>query len=237
MENSFRNALQNALTETGRSLRSVAIAANVSYDQLKSLIQGKAKTTNVDDAVKVAAVFGVQVEDFLNGCYTPKFKPTIAVAGRVGAGARVELVDAYAKGDGLDQIPCPPQLNPTGIVAVEVEGNSMEPAYEEGDILFYSRDTLGVPSDAIGKRCIIEDADGFAWIKLLRRREGQPDGLFDLLSFHTDAPPMYDVAVTWAAPVKMHLPRAIAQADLLLFDKDGNITPIEVKSCAHKSHD
>ncbi|WP_417255341.1 S24 family peptidase [Celeribacter halophilus] len=207
MENSFREALQNALTETGRSLRSVAIAADVSYDQLKSLIQGKAKTTNVDDAVKVAAAFGVQIEDFLNGNFTPDTTSAIAVAGRVGAGATVELSDPYPKGDGLYHVACPPQISPTNIVAVEVQGNSMEPAYEEGDILFYSRDALGVPADAIGKRCIVEDSEGRVWVKLLRRREGQPEGLFDLISFHADAPPMYDATVKWAAPVKMHLGR------------------------------
>ncbi|SEL41311.1 hypothetical protein SAMN04488032_12711 [Pacificibacter marinus] len=83
----------------------------------------------------------------------------------------------------------------------------MEPAYESGDILFYSRDALGVPIEAIGRRCVVEDASGMAWVKLLRRRDGQPDGLFDLISFHADTPPMYDVTIKWAAPIKMHLGR------------------------------
>ncbi|WP_417245978.1 S24 family peptidase [Celeribacter sp.] len=211
MTTTFKKALEKALEETGRSLRSVAIAADVSYEQLKNLKQGKAKRTNVDDAVKVAAAFGVQIEDFLNGNFTPDTTSAIAVAGRVGAGATVELSDPYPKGDGLYHVACPPQISPTNIVAVEVQGNSMEPAYEEGDILFYSRDALGVPADAIGKRCIVEDSEGRVWVKLLRRREGQPEGLFDLISFHADAPPMYDVAVKWAAPVKMHLGRDLIQ--------------------------
>lgn len=211
MTTTFKKALEKALEETGRSLRSVAIAADVSYEQLKNLKQGKAKRTNVDDAVKVAAAFGVQIEDFLNGNFTPDTTSAIAVAGRVGAGATVDLSDPYPKGDGLYHVACPPQISPTNIVAVEVQGNSMEPAYEEGDILFYSRDALGVPADAIGKRCIVEDSEGRVWVKLLRRREGQPEGLFDLISFHADAPPMYDVAVKWAAPVKMHLGRDLIQ--------------------------
>ena len=205
METSFRTALQHALEQTGRSLRSVAMSAGVSYEQLKNLRQGKAKSTNVDDAVKIAAAFGVQVEDFLSGNLTPDTSQSIAVAGRVGAGAKVQLEDPYPKGDGLYHVACPPQISPSGIVAVEVEGNSMEPAYEAGDILFYSRDVIGVPSEAIGKRCIVEDADGMVWVKLLRRRDGQPEGLFDLISFHADTPPMYDMKVKWAAPVRMHL--------------------------------
>lgn len=133
--------------------------------------------------------------------------PTLAIVGQVGAGAKIQLSDPYPKGEGIYRITCPPQIDPHGIVAVEVTGNSMEPAYESGDILFYSRDALGVPIEAIGRRCVVEDASGMAWVKLLRRRDGQPDGLFDLISFHADTPPMYDVTIKWAAPIKMHLGR------------------------------
>jgi phage repressor protein C with HTH and peptisase S24 domain len=211
MEASFKNALEHALTHTGRSLRNVALEADVSYEQLKSLMQGKSKTTNVDDGIKVANAFGVAVEDFIKGNLTPFKTGTIAVAGKVGAGAKIQLSDPHPKGEGLYQIACPPQIGPHGIVAVEVSGNSMEPAYEEGDILFYSRDTLGVPSEAIGRRCVVEDSNGMVWAKLLRRRDGQPDGLFDLISFHADTPPMYDVTIKWAAPIKMHLGRDLVK--------------------------
>jgi phage repressor protein C with HTH and peptisase S24 domain len=205
MEASFKNALEYALAHTGRSLRNVALEADVSYEQLKSLMQGKSKTTNVDDGIKVANAFGVAVEDFIKGNLTPRETETIAVAGKVGAGAKIQLSDPHPKGEGMYQIACPPQIGPHGIVAVEVCGNSMEPAYEEGDILFYSRDALGVPSEAIGRRCVVETIDGMVWVKLLRRRDGQPEGLFDLISFHADTPPMYDATIKWAAPIKMHL--------------------------------
>lgn len=201
----FKQALEFALEKTGKSLRSVAIASDVSYEQLKNLKQGKSQKTNVDDAMKVINTFNVSAEEFLQGNFNEK--NTIAVAGKVGAGAKIQLSDPHPKGEGLYQIACPPQIGPRGIVAVEVCGNSMEPAYEEGDILFYSRDTLGVPSEAIGRRCVVEDSNGMVWAKLLRRRDGQPEGLFDLISFHADTPPMYDATIKWAAPIKMHLGR------------------------------
>jgi phage repressor protein C with HTH and peptisase S24 domain len=199
----FKQALEFALEKTGKSLRSVAIASDVSYEQLKNLKQGKSQKTNVDDAMKVINAFNVSAEEFLQGNFNET--NTIAVAGKVGAGAKVQLSDPHPKGEGLYQIACPPQIGPHGIVAVEVCGNSMEPAYEDGDILFYSRDTLGVPSEAIGRRCVVETNDGLVWAKLLRRRDGQPEGLFDLISFHADTPPMYDATIKWAAPIKMHL--------------------------------
>ncbi|GGW24088.1 transcriptional regulator [Gemmobacter lanyuensis] len=202
MENSFKEALEVALKITGRSLRSVAIASGVSYEQLKGLKQGKASSTNVDDAMRVARAFGVTLDDF----YTGRLGATqsVAVAGRVGAGAEVVLSDDHAKGDGLYHVACPPQLAPRGVVAVEVVGDSMEPVFYEGDILFYSRQTIGIPTEAIGRPCICEDYDGLVWVKQVK--VGTSPGLFNLLSINPTGTNRLDVALKWAAPVLFHLP-------------------------------
>jgi phage repressor protein C with HTH and peptisase S24 domain len=206
MTHTFRSSLLSAIEREQITIAEVARRSGVSQDQLNKLRQRESAKTNVDDAHKIAKSFGKTLDDFLEGNLEPA-NPTISVAARVGAGAKVQMSDPYAKGDGLYHVVCPPQLSPHGIVAVEVEGNSMEPAYEQGDVLFYTRDTVGVPSDAIGRRCVVEDADGMVWVKLLRRRDDQPECLFDLISFHTDSPPMYDTAIKWAAPITMHLGR------------------------------
>ncbi|MDA1326259.1 MAG: phage repressor protein [Proteobacteria bacterium] len=208
MEKTFRDALEHALEKTGKSLRSVAIEAGVSYDQLKSLRQGKSQKTNVDDAMKVARAFRVSLEDFYNGDLTA-VTPSITVAGLVGAGARVDLSDPHAKGDGIYHIKCPSEMSPHGVVAVEVSGDSMAPIYQQGDVLIYSRDTLGVPSEAIGKICICEDAGGQAWVKVLRT--GSEEGTFSLLSVNPEAENMHGVRLKWAAPVKMHVPNEFIQ--------------------------
>ena len=71
METTFKAALDFALEKTGKSLRSIAAAADVSYEQLKNLKQGKAQRTNVDDAMKIAATFGVSLEEFYRGKLDP----------------------------------------------------------------------------------------------------------------------------------------------------------------------
>lgn len=208
MEATFKAALDKALEVTGRSLRSVAIDAGVSYEQLKNLKQGKSLKTNVDDAMKVAAAFGVTLEQFYRGQYSPD-APMVATAGRVGAGARVDLVDAYAKGDGLYRVVVPAGLNPRGVVAVEVEGDSMAPIYQPGTVLFYSRETLGVPSEAIGRICVCEDEAGKAWVKVVR--VGREEGTFSLISLNPEAENMHGVRLRWAAPVKYSLPPEYVQ--------------------------
>lgn len=130
----------------------------------------------------------------------------VAVPGFVGAGAEVYLSDPYPKGEGMYKVACPPQLSPHGIVAVEVRGESMEPVFSEGDLLFYTRNgDHGVPTEAIGRKCVAETEDGKVWIKQLKI--GTAPGLFNLLSINPVATNMLDVRVKWAAPVRLHLPK------------------------------
>ncbi|BAQ67232.1 phage repressor protein [Rhodovulum sulfidophilum] len=134
---------------------------------------------------------------------------TIAIAGKVGAGARVPVFDTYEKGDG-PQVECPPGLSPHNIVAVEIEGDSMEPVYSAGDLLFYTRWSDGsVPSEAVGKRCVCECEEGLGWVKVVR--PGRDHGTFDLHSFNDQTPTMYGVRLKWAAPIKLHWPAELAR--------------------------
>lgn len=205
----FRAALERALQVNNVSLRKVALQSGVSYEQLKALKQGKAKTTNVDDAMRVASVFGVSLEDFYAGRFD-RALVKIAVAGRVGAGASVDLVDAYAKGDGLYHVACPPQIPASGVVAVEVKGDSMEPVYSEGDVLFYTRNSHeGIPSEDIGRKCVVCDLTGRAWVKQVQR--GTEPGLFHLVSINPGAQTVWDVPIQWAARVRFHLPADLVQ--------------------------
>ena len=207
MPSTFKEALEFALKKTGRSLREVTATAEVSYDQYKGFMQGKSRSTNVDDAFKVAQAFGVSVEDFFAGRLDRA--TTIAIAGKVGAGASVPVFDAYEKGDG-PQVECPPGLSPNGVVAVEVEGDSMEPVFSAGDLLFYTRDTHdGVPDEVLGHRCVMEDASGMGWVKQVKL--GSEPGLFNLISLNPSADNMHDVKLKWAARVRRHWPAELAK--------------------------
>ncbi|MCW1934556.1 S24 family peptidase [Pararhodobacter zhoushanensis] len=203
MKTSFRDAFFIALHESGRSMRDVAIASGVSYEQLKKFKQGKSEKTNAEDAAALAAALGHSVESLL-GTAGVSVRSMIAVAGRVGAGAIVNLTDDHTKGEGLYQIICPPQIQPSGVVGVEIEGDSMVPIYHPGDVLLYSRHALGVPSEALNRICVAEDMDGHAWVKQVRI--GTEHGLFNLISANPSGQNMLDVPLKWAAPVRLHLP-------------------------------
>lgn len=190
--------------ERGLTLEELAELAGISRSYLNELELG-AKTINANRLEQVARALEVPPESLFVASLTP-----ISIAGRVGAGAQVPLVDAHEKGDGLYHVACPPQLSPHGIVAVEVEGDSMAPMYQPGHVLFFTRaNHEGVAEEDIGLPCIIEDADGMAWVKLLKR--GSAPGLFHLISLNPSADSVWDKPIKWAARVKLALPKELSQ--------------------------
>lgn len=192
---------------SGLSMRKLADKAGVSYEQLKKVSQGRTQSTNAEDALKLASAVGVSLESFMLGEFDGS--PTIAIAGKVGAGAQVPVFDAYEKGDG-PQVECPPGLSPHGVVAVEVEGDSMEPVYSAGDLLFYTRNGHdSVPDDVIGHKCVCEDVEGMGWVKQVKA--GDEPGLFHLISLNPTGSNMHNVRLNWAARVRLHWPAELAR--------------------------
>ncbi|KHQ51233.1 putative phage repressor [Mameliella alba] len=171
---------------------------------IRDLYRKKASSPKLENALRIAEALDLTVEDILSAADGLPCQRTITIAGRVGAGAQVPVFDAYEKGDG-PQIEAPPGLPTSGIVAVEITGDSMEPVYSAGDLLFYTRNSHdGVPIEAIGKRCVCEDETGMGWVKLVRA--GRDEGTFDLHSFNDTSPTMYGIRLKWAAPVRLHWP-------------------------------
>ena len=66
MAKKFRTALLEHAGATGISLKEVADRSGVSYEQLKKVKQREDASTNVDDARRVANVFGLTLDEFLD---------------------------------------------------------------------------------------------------------------------------------------------------------------------------
>lgn len=192
--------LRQQMNDRQLTQRDVAAVAGMSEQMFTNVVKGRRKFT-VDEVDTIRRYLGYRLPE--------DAAPAVAVAGRVGAGAQVDLVDAYEKGDGLFRVAVPDGVSPRGIVAVEVEGDSMAPIYQPGEILFYSRDTVGVPTEAIGRICVCEDETGKAWVKVVR--VGREEGTFSLISLNPEAENMHGVRLKWAAQVKFNLPPEYVQ--------------------------
>ncbi|MDO8986071.1 S24 family peptidase [Cypionkella sp.] len=201
--------LTRLIAEKDTNNRAVADSAGLNPTGVRDIITRKVKNPTFATLIKIAEVLGVSIEDVIGGSARSLTRHMIAVAGRVGAGALVPLMDSYAKGDGLFHVVCPPQLNPHGIVAVQVEGDSMSPMYQPGHVLFYSRATHeGILSEDVGLPCVVEDQNGMAWVKQVKR--GTEPGLFHLISLNPNSESAWDQRIRWASRVLLALPENMA---------------------------
>ena len=207
----FVQGLFKVLEAKGLKQSTTSEAAGLGRTFIRDLSR-KEVSPKVSNAAKLAEVLGMTVDEIIRAAKSETASaspPTVAIAGRVGAGARVPVFDAYAKGDG-PQVECPSEISPHGVVAVEVEGDSMEPVYSAGDLLFYTRHTHdGVPDDVIGHRCVVEDETGMGWVKQVKL--GSQPSHFNLISLNPTSDNMHDVKLKWAARVRLHWPAELAR--------------------------
>ncbi len=203
--------LTRLIQERGTNNRAVADKAGLNPTAVRDIVLRKAKNPTFSTLTKIAQALGVGIDEVI-GTARSVAPPPIAVVGRVGAGASVPLVDAFEKGDGLYHVARPPQLPTNGVVAVEVEGDSMAPMYQPGHVLFFRRvaDDAVLDTD-IGKPCVIEDAEHHAWVKLLKR--GSAPGLWNLISLNPSAESVWDVSILWAARVLLALPADLVEKE------------------------
>lgn len=206
-DETFSTRLASLIRARKITKQAAADLCGVKYHALNAVLIRENAVPNAQIAHQIANGFGVRLEWLLNGVASV---PRVAVAGRVGAGARVPLVDAYEAGDGLFHVVRPPILPASGVVAVQVDGDSMAPMYQPGHVLFFTRNTHeGILDEDIGKPCVVEDENGMAWVKLVKR--GSAPGLWNLISLNPSADSAWDVKIKWAARVLLALPAELVE--------------------------
>lgn len=119
------------------------------------------------------------------------------VVGIVGAGGHVEAIEQPP----WRHIEVPASWDDA--IALQIDGTSCWPMYDDGDDIVIRGPRRLVPDEVLGKMCVVETADGLGLVKRLRR--GSAAGLFTLES--PNAPPIEDVPLSSARPVRLHVPR------------------------------
>lgn len=104
-------------------------------------------------------------------------------------------IDDNSLGAGIGEAPAPPEM--TGQeVALIVRGDSMYPAYRDGDLIYYENHATNL-DEVYGQECVVRLTDGSVMVKTVTRGS-QPDRV-TLASYN--APPREDVEAEWVATV------------------------------------
>ena len=197
------SALFRCMDTKGISLRELSRQIGVTYDSLKDFKWGRTQMLRGDNLQKVVVYLG------------ESYQPLIPIVGIVGAGGEVRPVDDHAVGAAIEEVECPPGVDPSTAVALRIRGDSMHPVFQDGWVVYYSERTeiATPPTDALtafkavvasdplerfyGKHCVVKLEDDRVLLKILK--QGRNTGRYNLTSYN--APDLENVAVRWAARI------------------------------------
>ncbi|WP_339112802.1 LexA family transcriptional regulator [Thioclava sp. GXIMD2076] len=203
----FVRGLKVLIEERNLKAAPLSEASGLGTSAVRDLFR-KSASPKVSTAFALSKTLGLTIDQVIQrglGFAATPSPATITISGKVGAGAHVDLFDEIENGNETDEILAPESLSGENIAAVRVIGDSMEPVYSEGDVLFFTRQTHeGVPVEAINRKCIVATPDGKAWVKHLKY--GSEEGKFHLTSINPTGENRHNTDVLWATPVRLHLP-------------------------------
>jgi len=197
MEHVTVDWIRAGLKHTGKTRSGLAKALGRSPSAVTDLLNGH-RRLRADEIPIVAEYLGIEPPRPLGGGGKP-IQPKAPLVGYVGAGA---VAHFYAEGQGpFDEVDAPIGARPT-TVAVQIRGHSLGALFDNW-LVFY--DDIREPPDesVVGRMCVCGLADGRVLIKALKR--SPQTGLWNLLS--NTEPPIYDVGLDWAAPVREMRPK------------------------------
>jgi phage repressor protein C with HTH and peptisase S24 domain len=142
--------------------------------------KGEVREITADEAVKIAEFFE---------------RRTVAVVGRIGAGAEISPDEEQVPEEGLFEIETPFPL-PADAIAFEVAGVSMWPRYDEGDVVICWKEASDL-HDVYGREAAVKTTQGHRYLKrVLRGRNGTVD-----LESH-NAAPIRGARLEWASLIR-----------------------------------
>lgn len=186
-----RAALQRQMDLRKIKRKPLAKAAGLGETAIRDIFDEKRNDVRVSTLVKLADFFAVPLDELAG-------REPVPLAGKIGAGGTV----IFEELDEPSFVPRPP-VGTGAMIALEVQGDSMLPKYESGDVVYIRRNHDGVLPEYLGDYCAVRLADGSTFLKKLM--PGSTPGRFTLVSLN--AADMIDVEVTWATPVLFVMPR------------------------------
>ena len=166
----------------------------------RAVQNGERRGITTDTLSALAPVLKTTASWLMEGTTEAPSSSSLRIVGRIGAGAEILPEYEQLPPEGLFDLDVALPLSPDTIAFV-VEGDSMWPRYNAGDVVVCS-DAEHDPAMITGREAAVRTGDGKRYLKTIRR--GKEQDTFDLESHN--APPIRDVEIAWASPILMMLP-------------------------------
>ncbi|WP_168173833.1 helix-turn-helix transcriptional regulator [Thioclava sp. DLFJ5-1] len=199
--------LKKLRKERGWTIDRLAAASGLSRGYISQLETGK-RLPGPKTLTQLSEIFGVEPSDMLLS--REATTTSIPIEGVVGALHQGDQVNYDFKSKPLrEMIARPDVLEGKNVEALSVFGSHFAPYYEDCGILFYGAKKRLNPEGFLGRICVLGDASGKTWVKIVRL--GETPKTFHLISLNPGAVPMFDVQLNWCAPVMLYLPPDLAR--------------------------
>jgi len=176
----------------GVSQEQLADAVGISVSQISRIERGE-REPRLDEVLRVSHRLGVAVAVLIGEDDEPAPVPVI---GKISAGGSIDTsTEQFGEAEPLFEIE-PPFPMPSDVIALEIDGISMWPRYDAGDVIIVSRHAQDLKT-LIGFEAAVATESGERYLK--RIVKGTRAGYHNLESHN--APVIPDVRITWASEV------------------------------------
>jgi len=191
--------IESRLKAVGLSAHAASLAAKRpdAIRNLKRAVKNHDRRgVTTETLMALAPVLKTTAAWLLEGVGEPTPGNIVQVVGRIGAGAEILPEFEQIPPEGLYEIEVPFPIS-NDAIAFQVEGGSMWPRYDPGDVIICWRQGTNV-DEVVGWEAAVRTTDGKRYLKRIQR--GGSTGTFDLESHN--AAPIRGVRIEWAAEIK-----------------------------------
>jgi len=180
-------ALDRLAARAGMSASGLAKKAGLdptTFNKSKRItVEGRPRWPSTESVAKALAATNVSIDTFVQLIEdAPRTVQSVPLLGLAQAGGGGYFTDGgFPVGKGWDEVGLP-AVNDEHAYALEISGDSMKPAYRDGDVIVVS------PGAQIrkGDRVVVKTKDGEVMVKELRRRTSRTLELQSLNPNHVD---------------------------------------------------
>lgn len=184
--------IDDALKSRGLSAAKASMLAVGNPSMIKNIRLGR--KPGFEAVEKLFRILDIEI-NYGIGQPEPETPHKVKLVGYAGAGGSIAY-DGQLHDD--ETAPAPPGTA-TGLVAIEIRGDSAAPFLHEGDRIYIRPDRTAIPQRHIGEFVLATCTDGSAWVKILLK--GNSKGLWNLHSTNPLCSLMEDVEVDHVSPI------------------------------------